>query len=73
MTNEEATARTWALPAEPSQEVTHVRDRQGRVWRRPFSASGRNWQTVDGRLGCRWPEIINGYGPLTDVSAEVTG
>lgn len=61
----------WELPAEPGPAVTHVRDRFGRVWRRPVT--GRNWQTIDGRLGCPWPEIIGGYGPLVDVTGEVTG
>lgn len=58
----------WALPAEPGPEVTHVRDRTRRVWRR--TGLGPNWQSIDGHIGCPWPEIINGYGPLTDVSAE---
>lgn len=67
---------TWTMPAEPGPEVTHVRDRDGRVWRQPALGYPNpdqwagNWRTSDNQLATTWTDLVAGFGPLTDASND---
>lgn len=68
--------QTWQIPAQPGPEVTHVRDSADRIWRQP--ALGYHnpdqwagyWRTSDNQLAKVWLELLTGFGPLTDVTAD---
>jgi hypothetical protein len=59
---------TWEAPAEPGPEVTHVRDRFGRLCRRDgdlwWVDPGRGWEDY-----YRWHELL-WRGPLTDATGD---
>jgi hypothetical protein len=58
--------RTWALPAEPGQEVIRVRDAVGRVHTRVRASSF--WS--DGDVHRHWEDLLCDHGPLADASAD---
>lgn len=69
------TPRRWEFPPEPGPEVTHVRDAAGRVWRQPNLGLQPDkvlwqWRTLGNELGRPWRELLDGFGPLTDVSED---
>lgn len=61
------TRKTWTIPPEPDDSVTHVRDAMtNRVWRR--HANGR-WVGSRKTYGIWWHQLI-AYGPLTDATGD---
>lgn len=72
----------WSLPAEPGPEVMAVRDSFGIVWCREGVAGGwQGWtakhynqpesRTYPETFHLDWPDVVGGYGPLTDATEEV--
>jgi len=64
-TNREA-PRAWLLPDEPGPEVTAVRDRAGRLWKRIDDPE--SWCQVSGHLvhhHATWYGLL-AYAPLTE-------
>lgn len=49
---------------EPSPDVTRVKDRDGDIWKR----EGQRWVLVNGGDIRRWPEVMNTFGPLREVT-----
>lgn len=57
--------RVWALPDEPGPEVTAVRAKAGRVYRRVYDG----WRGDGLAQLVDWHELLR-YSPLTDATAE---
>lgn len=59
----------WEAPAEPDHDVTHVRDRVGKVW---YRDAGVWWADLGAGYDTHrtWWELL-ARGPLTDATGEV--